>query len=105
MDMTHPTIPETLLISLIGFATVFIVLVVLMCIIVLISKVAGEKKAKPAAAPVEAAPVEEPAEKPYTGVKLHGVSDKEAAMLMAIVADEIGKPLDNLRFISIREVK
>ena len=30
---------------------------------------------------------------------------KTAAMLMAIVADKLGKPLNELRFISIREIK
>ena len=38
-------------------------------------------------------------------IKLHDVSDKTAAMLMAIVADKLGKPLNELRFISIREIK
>ena len=38
-------------------------------------------------------------------VKLHGVPPKTAAMLMAIVADKTGKPLNELRFISIKEVK
>lgn len=33
------------------------------------------------------------------------VPDRTAAMLMAIVADEIGAPLETLSFISIREVK
>lgn len=37
-------------------------------------------------------------------VKLHNVEPKVAAMLMAIVADKMGKPLNELRFISIREV-
>lgn len=37
-------------------------------------------------------------------VKLHSVEPKTAAMLMAIVADETGKPLNELRFISIKEV-
>ena len=38
-------------------------------------------------------------------LKLHDVEPKTAAMLMAIVADKMGKPLNELRFISIREVK
>ena len=38
-------------------------------------------------------------------LKLHDVEPKTAAMLMAIVADKLGKPLNELRFISIREVK
>ncbi len=37
-------------------------------------------------------------------VKLHNVPPKTAAMLMAIVADKMGKPLNELRFISIKEV-
>ena len=38
-------------------------------------------------------------------VKLFDVPDKEAAMIMAIVADKMQKPLNELRFISIKEVK
>ena len=38
-------------------------------------------------------------------VKLFDVADKEAAMLMAIVANKLGKPLNELRFKSIKEVK
>lgn len=38
-------------------------------------------------------------------VKLHNVPPKTAAMLMAIVADKMGKPLNELRFISIKEVE
>ena len=38
-------------------------------------------------------------------VKLHSVPDKVAAMLMAITADELGIPISELRFISIREVQ
>lgn len=37
-------------------------------------------------------------------LKLHDVEPKTAAMLMAIVADKMGKPLNELRFISIKEV-
>lgn len=38
-------------------------------------------------------------------LKLHDVDPKTAAMVMAIVADKMGKPLNQLRFISIEEVK
>ncbi|MBE6976841.1 MAG: hypothetical protein E7439_06580 [Ruminococcaceae bacterium] len=37
-------------------------------------------------------------------LKLHNVEPKTAAMLMAIVADKLGKPLNELHFISIKEV-
>ena len=38
-------------------------------------------------------------------IKLHNVEPKTAAMVMAIVAEKTGKPLNELRFISIKEVE
>ena len=38
-------------------------------------------------------------------LKLYDVEPKTAAMIMAIVANQMGKPLNELRFISIKEVK
>ena len=38
-------------------------------------------------------------------VKLFDVPDKEAAMIMAIVADELETPLNELKFVSIKEKK
>ena len=110
MDRINPSIADVLLIALVGFLTVFVVLVVLMGIISLISTLFDESKktAVPSPSPSPSptpAPVESTAIDDYTGVKLIGVSDKEAAMIMAIMADELDKPLDNLRFISIKEVK
>ena len=64
-----------------------------------------------APAPVAAAPVAvEAAPAPVAPgtagqLKLHDVPPKTAAMIMAIVADTMGKPLNELRFISIKEVK
>ena len=61
--------------------------------------------------PVTAAPVpvkmpENPAAPGSAGqIKIHHVPPKTAAMLMAIVADKMGKPLNELRFISIKEVE
>ena len=58
----------------------------------------------PAAPAAPAAPV--PAAPGSAGrLKLHDVEPKTAAMLMAITADALGKPLNELRFISIKEVK
>ena len=61
-------------------------------------------KAAIAAVPVAAAPK---AVAPGSAgeLKLHDVEPKTAAMLMAIVADKMGKPLNELRFKSIKEVK
>ena len=63
--------------------------------------VASVPVAAPAAAPVAEVPAPGTAGK----LKLYDVNPKTAAMIMAIVADKMGKPLNELRFISIKEVK
>lgn len=62
-------------------------------------------QAVPAAA--EPAPAEKLPEAKGTGgtILLHDVPEREAAMVMAVVAHRLGKPLNQLRFKSIREVK
>ena len=55
-----------------------------------------------AGAPVAAAPAAAPA--PVPQVKLEGVSEVEAACVMAIVSHETGIPLDQLVFKSIKAV-
>ena len=53
-----------------------------------------------------AAPAELPKAPGTAGqVKLNNVEPKTAAMLMAIVADKLQKPINELRFISIKEVQ
>ena len=59
----------------------------------------------PAAAPAAPAPKAEPAPGSAGDFKLYNTDPRDAAMVMAIVADTLGKPLNELRFISIREVK
>ena len=101
------------IVALLGYAVVFFGLIMLMIVIMIIGKIfiASEaKKAAKAAAAAPAAPVEQEAPKPVAPgtageLKLHDVEPKTAAMLMAIVADKLGKPLNELRFISIKEVK
>lgn len=110
MNYTNPSIPDVLLIALVGLVTVFAVLIVLMGVIMLISRLFGENKKPKAAETPAPAPTPAPEDSDarvdsYTGVKLIGVTDKEAATLMAIIADELDIPLDELRFISIKEVK
>lgn len=89
--------------SLIGFMLVFIVLVVLMIFITLMNKVFSslEKKTE-TAEPVQA---QTSVKKDIPEVTLTNVSERDAAMIMAIVADESGIPLSELRFISIKEVE
>lgn len=59
---------------------------------------------QPAAAPVAAAPQPPKAPGSAGKLKLHNVEPKTAAMIMAITANKMGKPLNELHFISIKEV-
>ena len=91
------------IVALLGYGVVFFGLILLMIVVTILGKVMMRKK--PAAAPVaEAAPAAE-AEGTAGKVKLFDVPDRDAAMIMAIVAHRIGKPLNELRFRSIKEVK
>ena len=100
------------IVALLGYAVVFFGLILLMIVVMVIGKIfmaADAKKAAKAAAAAPAAPVEQEAPKPVAPgtageLKLHDVEPKTAAMLMAIVADKLGKPLNELHFISIKEV-
>ena len=99
---------ENLIIALLGYATVFAGLILLMILTIIIGKIftASAKKTAPAAPVVEATPaVEAPTAPGSAGqLKLYNVEPKTAAMVMAIVADKMGKPINELRFISIKEV-
>ena len=100
------------LVALLGYAVVFIGLIALMAVIMIVGKIMVAKKTAPAAAPAGATAAPAPAPKAApalaTGTagecKLYNVGDREAAMLMAIVANKLGKPLNTLRFKSMKEV-
>ena len=101
--------------ALLGYAVVFFGIVLLMLVVMVLGKYFASKNAKlaaTAAAAAQAAAPAAPAAAPKAvapgsagELKLHDVEPKTAAMLMAIVADKMGKPLNELRFISIKEVK
>ena len=100
------------ILALLGYAVVFFGLILLMVVVMALGAVfaAKAKKAAKAAAPVEAAPAVQAAPAPTApgsagNMKLYNVEPKTAAMIMAIVADKMGKPLNELRFISIKEVE
>ena len=91
-----------------GYATVFFGLILLMIVVSILGKAFSAKAKKAAAATVAETPVEEAPKATAPGsagqLKLHNVDPKTAAMLMAIVADKLQKPINELRFISIKEV-
>ena len=98
--------------ALLGYAVVFFGLALLMAVVMGLGKAMTAKTAKPAEAPVPAVKAEPVAEEPKEEAKgtagtilLHDVPEREAAMVMAVVAHRLGKPLNQLRFKSIREVK
>ena len=106
------------IVALLGYAVVFFGLILLMVVITLLGKAfsaADKKKAAEPVVPVVSAPVAPVAPAapvvsdaaPGTAgqLKLYDTPPKTAAMIMAIVADKMGKPLNELRFISIKEVK
>ncbi len=106
--MESISIGTAALIVVLGMAVVFFGLILLMYVTKIAGAIIGRKKsAAPAAAPAAAAPAAKNVPAPGSAGKiaLHDVPDKTAAMLMAIVADRTGKPLNQLRFLSIREVK
>lgn len=93
--------------ALLGYAVVFFGLILLMVVVMLFGKAFTAAKKAPAPAPAaQAAPAPAPKLAPGSAgaLKLHNVEPKTAAMLMAIVADKMGKPINELRFTSIKEV-
>ena len=100
-----------------GYLVVFIGLILLMCVVIVVGKimVSKSKAKKTAAAPAAAAPAPAapaaPAKKAALApgsageVKIYDTDPRDAAMIMAIVADKLQKPLNELRFVSIKEVK
>ena len=104
--------------GVLGYAVVFFGLILLMAVVIIMGKFFTKNKAKsepaghPAPVAHASAPVAVPAPEvtdaaPGTAgqLKTYDVPPKTCAMLMAIVADTMGKPLNELRFISIKEVK
>lgn len=100
------------LVALLGYIVVFVGLIALMAVIVIVGKIMVARKSAQAPAAAAAAPAAAPAPKaaPVLAAgtagecKFYNVGDREAAMLMAIVANKLGKPLNTLRFKSMKEV-
>lgn len=110
-DMIDIGIGEAGLVAVGGYLVVFIGLILLMAVVMITGKIMVSSQAKKqAAAPAAvapAAPAAALAEAPGSAgeLKLYDVDPKDAAMIMAIVAHQLQKPLNELRFKSIREVK
>ncbi len=108
-------IGEAGLTAIMGYAVVFLGLVLLMIVVFIMGKIIvavrkrSEKSVATSVTEIDSTLTVTPQIQTAPGsagqVKLFDVPDKEAAMIMAIVADKMGKPLNELRFKSIKEVK
>lgn len=114
-DRISLTMPETLLIAVAGIIVVMLELALLTVLILGLSKIMRsiesklgksslpEAPAAPAAAPV-AAPTPAPAAAvpAMAGIQLTDVDEPTAAVIMAIISNESGIPLERLSFKSIK---
>ena len=118
--MTNYTFSMCLLDSVVGLCVVFFALILLMCMIKIMTAIGDSRQKKAAAAAAAALPADLPqnalADAPLQklqklapgsagDVKLYDTDPLTAAMLMAIVADVLKAPINELRFLSIREIK
>ena len=126
-SLENIAIVDAAVVAVLGYLVVFFGLILLQLVLMAMGKYFMSKDAKaaeavkanvsnpapaapaaPVAAPVVAAPAagaNDPAPGTAGKVKIYDVPPKTAAMIMAIVANKMGKPLNELRFISIKEVK
>jgi Na+-transporting methylmalonyl-CoA/oxaloacetate decarboxylase gamma subunit len=114
-DLVNISLPTAGGYAILGYCVVFFGLILLMCVVMIMCKIMtrNANAAASAAQPVPggeltpAAPAAEAKKAPGTAgeFKLFNTDLRDAAMVMAIVADSLGKPINELRFISIREVK
>ena len=109
-DLINISVGDAAMTALLGYAVVFIGIIMLMILVMFVGDLMFKSaKRKAAKAPAAAAPTAPAAPAAATGtageLKLYDTDPRDAAMVMAIVADKLGKPLNELRFKSIREVK
>ena len=109
--LMEPAMGDAGILALLGYAVVFLGIVFLMVVVMLLGSAfkAADKRNAAKIPATEAPKVSEAPKAVAPGaagqLKLYNVEPKTAAMLMAIVADKMGKPLNELRFISIKEVE
>lgn len=101
---------DALITAVMGYAFVFLGIVLLLIVMAVSGKIMmnnakrNKQQSKNESKPVAAAEPEK-AHGTAGELKLYDTDPKTAAMIMAIVADKTGKPLNELRFKSIKEVK
>lgn len=109
MDLVNISISTAASVAIQGYIVVFTGLILLMAVITVLGRImiAKEKRVQTEQTVTTEPVVEENKKAPGSAgeLKLYDTDPRAAAMCMAIVANKLGKPLNELRFISIREVK
>ena len=113
IQITQMNLPESLLMSLLGMGIVMLTLTAIMFLAraqsAVLTRFTRHAVAGGAMPEAETPPPAKKQGVPALGsvgeIALHGVPDRTAALIMAIVADELQAPLNELRFISIREIE
>ena len=113
--LLHPSVATGGIVAVMGYAVVFFGICLLLIVVTVMGRVMmnsrkkSEAKAAPAAPAAPAAtpaPAEKPKAKGTAGeLKLYDTDPRDAAIIMAITAHKLGKPINELRFRSIKEVK
>ena len=111
-DLVNISILNSSIVAILGYMLVFSGLIALMLVVMALGKAfalsAAKKSKKEEAVPAEVpdAAIPQPVAPGAAGqLKLYNVEPKTAAMIMAIVANKMNKPLNELRFLSIKEVE
>lgn len=110
-DSLKMPLNEAFAVAAIGLVTVICVLAVIACLILLVSKAiraiesAVSEKSDGLTADTASTSSTAASVPVYTGPVLENVSEKEAAVIMAIVSDKCGIPPERLSFKSIRLIE
>ena len=106
------TIGQALGTAVLGYLVVFLGLVLLMFVLLITGKIMHRNKVQEAVPAAVSASVQKVTDEPASKapgsageLKLYDTDPRDAAMVMAIVTDSLGKPVNELRFLSIREVR
>lgn len=112
---TKMGVGDAALVAVVGYGVVFLGIVFLMIVMYITGSIfkkrdekaaANAASAKPETKAAPAAAKNIPAAPGSAGhIKLNGIADRDAAMIMAITAEKLETPLNELRFISIKEVE
>ena len=104
-DLINISVGDAAMTALLGYAVVFIGIIMLMILVMFVGDLMFKSAKRKAAKAPAAAPAAPAAPGTAGELKIYDTDPRDAAMVMAIVADKLGKPLNELRFKSIREVK